>query len=242
MCTVLLAHQCLAATPLLLVANRDERRHRPTRAPHLWRPPAPPIAAGRDLVAGGTWLGLNRHQVVAAVLNRRGGLPDPRRRTRGELPVAALRHESAAAAARWLERIDPAAYNPFTLLVADRSGCWITEGDGRVLTVRRLPPGPHLLTTAGLGPADDDEGDRVEADLAAAVAGADPARCLRHFAAASRRHGRGDGGPALCHHGRDGGTVSSAWVRLGADGRARYDHGAGPPCRGRLRPVHLGWG
>ena len=50
-------------------------------------------------------MALNRHGVMAAVLNRHGSLgPAPGKRSRGELPLLALRETSAKAAAERLSR------------------------------------------------------------------------------------------------------------------------------------------
>ncbi len=241
MCTVLVAHRCLRDTPLLLVANRDERWDRPTRPPHRWRPPGLAVVAGRDLEAGGTWLGVNGDQVVAGVLNRRGGPVDPTRASRGALPLLALAHPSAAAAQAALEALDPSATNPFTLFVADRHSLLVAEADGGRLRVHALAPGPHLLTTRGVdGAATPPEAaGAVLRALAQAVAGGDAARCLRRFAAVSRAHDPAAFGLAACLHGPAHGTVSSSRIRLRLDGSARFDHHPGPPCQGRWYRVPL---
>ena len=72
---------------MLLAANRDERYDRPARGPFLW-PGRAGIFAGRDELAGGTWLAVSGRGIVAAVTNRpTGGGEDPARPTRGELPL-----------------------------------------------------------------------------------------------------------------------------------------------------------
>lgn len=80
--------------PLIVVANRDEVLNRPTEALHEWsaeREGTGGIVAGRDVTAGGTWLGLARGARFAAVTNfREPGIPPPSEASRGELPVDAL--------------------------------------------------------------------------------------------------------------------------------------------------------
>src|SRR5438445_612545 len=59
----------------------------------------PRILSGRDELAGGTWLAVNDAGVVAGLTNRpMNGQRDPTKRSRGELPLALVQHESAAAA------------------------------------------------------------------------------------------------------------------------------------------------
>ena len=57
MCTLLFAFEAHPAHRLVVAANRDERYERPTRALHAWED-RPGVIAGRDLAAGGTWMGL----------------------------------------------------------------------------------------------------------------------------------------------------------------------------------------
>ncbi|MDB5416049.1 MAG: hypothetical protein JWR10_4384 [Rubritepida sp.] len=128
MCTVILLRQPGAACPLLLAANRDERLDR------AWDPPAeywPGILGGRDATAGGTWMALNRHGVVAAVLNRPGSLgPAPDKRSRGELPLMALESATAAEAAERMAGLDAGLYRPFHLVIADAATAWFIAGLG----------------------------------------------------------------------------------------------------------------
>ena len=121
MCTLMILRQPGAPWPLLVAANRDERRSRPWRAPARHWPDRPEVVAGLDVLAGGSWLGVNDYGVVAAVLNRVGTLgPAAGKRSRGELVLEALDHPDAATAALALSDLDPDAYRPFNLVIADR--------------------------------------------------------------------------------------------------------------------------
>jgi len=53
MCLILIAWRARADLPLVVAANRDEWRDRPTEPAHWWRE-HPHLIAGRDLRAGGT--------------------------------------------------------------------------------------------------------------------------------------------------------------------------------------------
>ena len=109
------------------------------------RPVAPRILAGRDLVAGGTWLGVTADGRFAALTNVSGSTPpDPGAPSRGRLPVDFLRGALGARAyarevSRQVER-----YSGFNLLLADRDGahCVTNRGDGRLT---ELAPGCHGL-------------------------------------------------------------------------------------------------
>jgi hypothetical protein len=111
----------------VLAANRDELRDRPARPPARHWPDRAEVVAGLDLEAGGSWLGINDHDVVAGVLNRPGTLgPAAGKRSRGELVLEALDHADAAAAAHALRALDPDAYRPFNLVIADnRDAFWL---------------------------------------------------------------------------------------------------------------------
>jgi hypothetical protein len=85
MCLILLAWQAHPTIPLVVAANRDEFFARPSAPAAFW-PEAPQVLAGRDLEAGGTWLGVSRGQRFAALTNyREGGKPLPHARSRGAL-------------------------------------------------------------------------------------------------------------------------------------------------------------
>jgi hypothetical protein len=127
MCTLVLSRRPGTAWPLVLAANRDELADRPARPPGRHWPDRAEVVAGLDLEAGGSWLGINDHGVVAGVLNRPGTLgPAAGKRSRGELVLEALDHADAAAAADALRDLDPDAYRPFNLVIADnRDAFWL---------------------------------------------------------------------------------------------------------------------
>ncbi|GAB0150263.1 MULTISPECIES: NRDE family protein [Marichromatium] len=164
MCTLVMLRRPGEDWPLLLGANRDEQRARPARAPGRHWPDRPEVFAGLDLVGEGSWLGVNDHGLMAAVLDRRASLgPAPGKRSRGELVLEALDHAEADAAAEALADLHPAAYRPFNLVVADpRAAHWLRhDGAGRI-RVTPIPAGLHMLCAGEL----DDPGDpRIAAQL-----------------------------------------------------------------------------
>ena len=110
MCVAALAWQAHPRWRLVAIGNRDEY-HTRAAAPLARWDDGSGIVAGRDLVGGGTWLGVSDAGRFALITNRRGfGDPDPARRSRGELVSALLTTSDPPAP---LE-----AYNPFNLLAS----------------------------------------------------------------------------------------------------------------------------
>ncbi len=70
MCIAFLAVDSHPRYPLIVLANRDELFARPTLAMASWEG-RPTIIAGRDLQAGGTWLGVNELGHLALLTNYR---------------------------------------------------------------------------------------------------------------------------------------------------------------------------
>ena len=144
MCLITLAWKTHPDCQLVVVANRDEWRNRPATAAHWW-PDSPHLVAGRDLQAGGSWLGATRSGRFAAVTNFR----DPndrqaRSRSRGELVTGFL--QSAVSPVDYLHALAACAsdYQGFNLLVSDgETLAYFSNREGRV---RALEPGVHALS------------------------------------------------------------------------------------------------
>ncbi|HEX2571219.1 MAG TPA: NRDE family protein [Polyangia bacterium] len=155
MCLLIALFRQRADAPLVVAANRDEQLARPAMAMTVLREAGPRLLGGRDLLAGGTWMAVGEHGVVAALTNVPApGGRDASKRSRGELPLALALHATAAEAAAAAERdIDPAEYNPCWLLVGDRASLFYLDlGAGRPLRAQALPPGVHVLENQPLAP------------------------------------------------------------------------------------------
>lgn len=150
MCTLILLRRPDAAWPLIVAANRDEMTARPWRPPARHWPDRDHVVAGLDIEAGGSWLGINDDGVLAAVLNRPGGLgPAPGKRSRGDLVLEALDHADAVAAAEALTALDGGAYRGFNLVIADnRDAYWLrnTEREDGVVACFPVPEGVSMFT------------------------------------------------------------------------------------------------
>ena len=146
MCLVVLAFHVSDDQPVILAANRDEFHARPAREAHWW-PDTNGILAGRDLEAGGTWLGINRAGRFATVTNYRDAhAPAADYLSRGRLVTDFLAGEQTPL--DYLSSIDGEAFAGFNLLAGDRQGVGYLSNRGAGL--RELPPGIYGLSNATL--------------------------------------------------------------------------------------------
>ena len=129
MCVAALAWQAHPHWLLVVAANRDEYHARPTAPLQRWQDGA---LAGRDLRAGGTWLGVNDAGRLALVTNYRvEGYPRPDLVSRGGLVTGWLREAALP---------DGAGMNPFNLLIADQRGARVVSNWPEP-TAHELAPG-----------------------------------------------------------------------------------------------------
>lgn len=93
-------------------------------------------------------MGVNGAGVVAAILNRSGTLgPILGKRSRGEIPLLALRHATASQASEAVSRIDAGKWRDFNMVIADRTGAFFLRGVGEGQpAVVRLAPGVSMVT------------------------------------------------------------------------------------------------
>jgi uncharacterized protein with NRDE domain len=70
MCLILFSYKNHSHYDLILASNRDEFRDRPTAQLDFWED-FPDVLAGRDLMNGGTWMGITRTGRFAALTNFR---------------------------------------------------------------------------------------------------------------------------------------------------------------------------
>ena len=242
MCTVVLLIRPGHACPLILAANRDERLDR------LWDPPAehwpdqPGVIAGRDRLGGGTWMGVNRYGVVAAVLNRQGSLgPAAGKRSRGALPLRALKHRSASEAATAIAAMDSGFWRSFNLVLADRDGAVFVRGLGHGHPdVIHLPPGVHMVTAHDPDDPDSPRVVRHQARFQAAVPPTPDDWQSWHDILSDRD---GQPGEQINVIPRAGfGTVCSSLLMLPREGWPVWLFAAGPPHEAPFQAVSLAAG
>ncbi len=150
MCLILLAWRAHPNYPLVAAANRDEFFARPTARAAFW-PEAPGVLAGRDLQAGGTWLGIGPRGRFAALTNYRDPAAQrPDAASRGALVAGFLTGDEDAATYTARVAAEAGAYNGFNLLCGDGARLfWYSNVGG---PPRELAPGVyglcnHLLDT-----------------------------------------------------------------------------------------------
>ena len=144
MCLIVLGWDIHPKYQLILAANRDEFYARPTQKAHQW--PKGEFFAGKDLQAGGTWLGVS-NQKIAAITNYR----DPENMkenapSRGEIPISFLKE--ALSGNKFMNNLKKVAsdYNGFNFLTFDQTGLLHLNNQEKV--VNRLSSGIHTLSNA----------------------------------------------------------------------------------------------
>lgn len=149
MCLIALVLDDHPRFPLVIAANRDEFYRRPA-APLAWWG-SPDMLAGRDLEAGGTWLGLTRAGRLAMLTNLRrpndvrDGAP-----SRGELVPRWLRGDLTAEAFTTTFRPPNEQPNPFTVIAADLPAGVVFTTSSDSPDPQPLAPGAHALSNARL--------------------------------------------------------------------------------------------
>ena len=226
MCLVVVAFRVDRDTPLIVAGNRDEFHARPAQEAHWW-PDQPDILAGRDLQAGGTWLGLHQRGRFATVTNYRDAdQPVASLRSRGKLVTEFLRSELAPV--EYLETVDVDAYAGFNLLVTD--GTELAYLSNRGAGLRELPPGIYGLSNATLDtPWEKVERSKMRLSDLIENSGSNETELLRLLADREKgpaREVQSDGLPFAAAHAitapfivlPEYGTRCSTVVRAGKDG------------------------
>lgn len=216
--------------PVLVLANREEFYARASTGPTLFprERENPGWMGGRDLVAGGTWLGLNEHGLLVAVTNRKKHEPPATPPSRGLLcRMLLMGRETASVADTAMRELQGNRFAGCNLLIADCNGACVIEA-ANTLRITQLLPGLHLLANGQLDDQLDPRIERVRREFSST----NPPTAEAWFHAA--RHicqlkASGDA-PPICLSGSDRGTVSSTVLGLGEPLQSsRYWFAPGPP-------------
>jgi len=145
MCILLIAYRQHPEYDLIVAANRDEFYSRPSAPVAFWDD-HPQLLAGRDLLAGGTWLGVNTRGHFAAVTNLRGGSSACEGYSRGFLVRDFLL--AGGSTPSFLSRLAPAArrYAGCNLLLCDNERLWWWSN----VADRELSPGVYGVSNSPL--------------------------------------------------------------------------------------------
>jgi len=254
MCILALYLQAFEDFPLVIAANRDEFYSRPSAPPQVLLE-NPRVFCGKDLLAGGTWFGVNEHGLLAGILNRRSNRTmDPSAvRSRGLLCLDILRARDPEEAREFIKREKASAYLPFNLLFANPEEAYVAYNLEDEIPCVKLGRGVHVFGNISIYGSPSEKMDhayrlfsRARSQSADPTAGdaasnrgsavRNPAALVRRFQEILRDHsfGKESDNPkdAICVHTSDYGTVSSTIVFHEAE-RKRFDyyHAPGPPCR-----------
>jgi uncharacterized protein with NRDE domain len=230
MCSIILR---ISGATILIGANRDEMVDRAWDPPAQHWPDFPGIVAGRDRTANGTWLGVNQHGMMAAILNRHGTLgPAAGKRSRGELPLLALREPTLAAAAAKIQALDAGSYRSFNFVIADVTAAYLFRGlETGAPDLQILGPGTWMITA---GEANDVSLPRIARHLpkfTTAAASEWPTLLADHSPPTES---------ALDIPPHDGfATVSAAVITLSKTAPPIWLFAPGPPHATRFHPVSL---
>jgi uncharacterized protein with NRDE domain len=270
-CLLIALFQVVDDAPLIIAANRDEQFARPAVTLTVLAAGDdrhPRVLGGQDELAGGTWLAVNEHGVIAGLTNQPvASGRDPSKRSRGELPLAFTACRTAAeAVAAAAPRLDPSGYNPCWLLVGDRDTLFsVGFAGGTRPEVTRLRAGPHILENRPLG-APTAKAAQVTAMVAeerVRRAGGAPetaATAADALAAVLSDHRPAESSPpaaspapgatgrvrpaelsAACVHTPNYGTRSALIVTVPDSGPPRLRVADGPPCETPFQDVTSLW-
>lgn len=152
MCLIVFAYQTHKDFPLLVAANRDEFYKRTSEASHFW-PDKPDILAGRDALAGGTWLGISKQGRFAAITN---GIKAKTSRSqtlsRGSITVDFLAGEMTAVQYAHEIHSRIGSFNGFHLIIYDMQSMYYIDSQCNIFIrdTCELPAGIYGLSNAGL--------------------------------------------------------------------------------------------
>ena len=156
MCTFLFALKAHPEYPLVIAANRDEYYARPTAPAAFWDR-TPHVLAGRDLKAGGTWLGITRSGRWAAITNVR--------KPRSNSPTKTLQSTQSRGwlVRDYLESDDPPEtylatvagsghlYDGFNLIAGQLGEAWyLSNAKQQSGQIQPIEPGVHGVSNASL--------------------------------------------------------------------------------------------
>src|SRR6056297_1052560 len=148
MCLAVFAYRVHPKYPLLFATNRDEFYERPTRPAQFWEN-HPNLLAGKDLKAGGTWLGVTKKHRFAALTNYRDMTSIKENApSRGYLVTDFLKSDISPVEFFQSIKENATAYNGFNLVFGTTDNLYYFNNQH--LELRKLEPGYYSLSNAFL--------------------------------------------------------------------------------------------
>lgn len=257
MCVLALYFQEFKDYPLIVAANRDEYLTRPSASPQVLVE-TPLVFGGKDLVAGGTWLGVNEHGLLAGILNRRSEAAKDHSptRSRGLLCFDILGTKEPAEAWALLRREKGSNYQPFNLLFANAKEAFVAHNIRDKIECIKLDKGLHVIGNSSIYDSVSAKTNHAhtlffdaEIQLRKGInrsffkrwfggglpAWDQPSFILlfkRILGNHSLRRGSKDPRDAICVHAGNYGTLSSTVIfYMLSEKRFFYHHASAPPCR-----------
>lgn len=148
MCLAVLVLQPEAQWTWIVVANRDETHARPSADMQPWQT-NPAILGGRDLRAGGSWLGVRTDGRFALLTNyREPGRHRPGAASRGQIVEDYLQDDKPAN--QYLAALQARAsiYNGFNVLVSHGERWWHASNRADPWSIGPIAPGVYGLSNA----------------------------------------------------------------------------------------------
>ena len=228
MCLLAIQYQLVPEAPVLVAANREEYYDRKSRTPTI-QSGKPRVLGGVDLVAGGTWLGVNQHGLFVAACNRRKAFPPVVPLSRGVLCRELLKCNSAFEAAHMAhEELSAGQYDGVNFVCADSRNGHVVHGGDR-LEILDLPEGLSIIANRDVNDPLDERVELARRLLTLQQLDS-PVKFLAIASKVFSRSPSPPDRPSIILRGEDKGTVSSTLVSLGAKPRdAIYQYAPGPP-------------
>ncbi len=145
MCLIVCAWRVHPDYPLMLAANRDEIYARPAEPMATWED-RPHLLAGRDIEAGGSWLGVTRSGRFSAVTNYRERPSAAAARSRGSIVTDFA--DSDRPPLDFATGLAGDRYAGYSLLACDANS--LVYASNRGDPPRQLAPGIYGLSNAAL--------------------------------------------------------------------------------------------
>jgi len=242
MCTLALYWKVLPGYSMIVAANRDEHYDRPSAPPAIIGT-SPTIVGGRDLRAGGTWLGINDYGLLVGILNRRqqpGAVASDAYRSRGLFCLDLLRLTQLDDLEQLFVHLAPEDYQPFTVVCVDNNRACVAYNTDQAIERIWLSDGLHVFSNSFEFGAPSEKVDRVHQRFLKLAADSDRPISRGDYvdgaAKALGDHALGDhlSDPrdAICVHGDVSGTVSSSIIFFSdAERQFQMYYCGGAPCR-----------